>query len=49
LSEAEFQFQAESFEAFLVRFWLENEITFAEFDSTPPPDVAQRFLKLYAQ
>lgn len=49
LSEAEFQFQAESFEAFLVRFWLENEIGFAEFDSTPPPDVAPRFLKLYAQ
>lgn len=49
LSEAEFQFQAESFEAFLMRFWLENEIGFAEFDSTPPPDVAPRFVELYKQ
>lgn len=49
MSEAEFQFQAESFEGFLIRFWLENEIGFAEIDSTPPPDVALRFLKLYAQ
>lgn len=49
LCEAEFQFQAESFEAFLVRFWLENEIGFAVFDSTPLPDVAPRFLELYKQ
>lgn len=49
LSEAEFQYEAESFEAFLVRFWLENEIAFAEFDSTPPPDVPPRFLELYAR
>lgn len=49
LSEAKFQFQAESLEAFLMRFWLENEIGFAEFDSTPPPNVAPRFLELYKQ
>lgn len=49
LDESAFEFQAESFEAFLVRFWLENEIAFAELDSTPPPDVDPRFLELYAQ
>lgn len=47
--ETDFQFQAESFEAFLQRFWLENEIEFAKYEAMPPPDVAPRFLKLYAQ
>ena len=49
IEESDFQFQAESFEAFLWRFWIENEILFAQHDSTPPPDVDPRFLKLYAQ
>lgn len=49
LKETDFQFEAVSFEAFLCRFWLENEILFAEYDSTPPPDVDPRFLELYAQ
>ena len=49
LKETDFQFWAESFEAFILRFWLENEILFAEYDSTPPPEVGQRFLELYSQ
>ncbi|MHC5538810.1 hypothetical protein ACYOEI_11360 [Singulisphaera rosea] len=49
LTETEFHFEAVSFEAFLSRFWLENEILFAKYDSTPPPDVDPRFLELYEQ
>jgi hypothetical protein len=49
LKESAFQFWAESFEAFLMRFWLENEILFAKYDSTPPPDLAPRFLESYSQ
>src|SRR5262245_644456 len=49
LKETDFQIWAVSFEAFLSRFWLENEILFAQYDSTPPPDVDPRFLELYAQ
>jgi hypothetical protein len=50
LKESDFQFEAVSFEAFLSRFWLENEILFAKYDSTPPPpDVDPRFFELYAQ
>ncbi len=49
LKETDFHIRAVSFEAFLSRFWLENEILFAQYDSTPPPDVDPRFLKLYAQ
>lgn len=49
LNETDFHFEAVSFEAFLSRFWLENEILFAKYDSTTPPDVAPRFLELYAQ
>lgn len=36
-------------EAFLSRFWLENEILFAKYDSAPPPDVDPRFIELYSQ
>ena len=49
LKETDFQIWAVSFEAFLSRFWLENEILFAKHDETPPPDVDPRFLELYAQ
>lgn len=49
LKETDFHFEAVSFEAFLSRFWLENEIQFAIYDSTPPPDVDPRFLELYLQ
>ncbi len=49
LKESDFVFEAESCEAFICRFWLENEILFAEYDETPAPDVGEKFLKLYAQ
>lgn len=49
LDEASFQFCGESFVAFLMRFWLENEVGFAGFDSTPMPNVNRRFIDLYSQ
>lgn len=49
IDETDFYFLATSFEAFLSRFWIENEIMFSDLDGTPPPDVDPRFLKLYAQ
>ena len=44
---ANLSFAAESFEAFLCRFWLENEIWFADYQGAPPPDVGQRYIDLY--
>ena len=44
---ADFTFEAESFEAFLCRFWLGNEVGFAELDGTAPPAVAPEFLDFY--
>ncbi len=38
---------AESFEAFLCRFWLENEIWFAEWKKTPMPEVGQEYIERY--
>lgn len=49
INETDFHIWAVSFEAFICRFWLENEILFARYDSTPPPDVDARFLELYAE
>jgi hypothetical protein len=46
--ETDFRFESVSFEAFLSQFWLENEILFSRYDSTPPPDVDPRFLKSFA-
>jgi hypothetical protein len=40
-------FCAESFEAFLCRFWLENEICFAVTDGTPMPAVGIDYLERY--
>ncbi|MDT5031220.1 MAG: hypothetical protein QOC94_1391 [Actinoplanes sp.] len=40
-------FCAESFEAFLCRFWLENEIWFAVTDGTPMPTVGVEYIKRY--
>ena len=39
---AEIVFIAESFEVFLCRFWIENEICFAEYDKTPMRILALR-------
>jgi len=49
IKETDFHIWAVSFEAFLSRFWLENEILFAKYDCTPPPDVNVRFLQMYSQ
>lgn len=49
LKESDFYIWAVSFESFWSRFWLENEILFAQNDSTPLPDVDLRFLELYGQ
>ncbi len=49
LKETDFQIQETSFERFLAKFWIENEILFAEYDETDPPDIEDKFLKLYAQ
>lgn len=49
LKETDFHIWATSFEAFMSRFWIENEIMFADCDGTPPPTVDPKFLKLYAQ
>ncbi len=47
--ETEFYIWETFFERFLSRFWLENEILFAEYDNTLPPCVDEKFLKMYAQ
>jgi hypothetical protein len=44
---AEIVFSAESFEAFMCRFWLENEIWFAGYEGAPMPDVCQEYLERY--
>lgn len=46
---AEIHFCAESFEAFLCRFWLENEIWFATVGGTPMPDVGAEYIDLYRE
>lgn len=40
-------FCAESFEAFICRYWLENEIWFAADDGTPMPDVGATYIRQY--
>jgi hypothetical protein len=44
---SEFSFCAESFEAFLCRFWLENEISFAQCLKTPLPEGARQYIEHY--
>ena len=43
----EIVFCAESFEAFICRFWLENEIWFAEWQKIPMPDVGRAYIEQY--
>jgi hypothetical protein len=40
-------FCEESFEAFLCRFWLENEICFSQYQKTPMPEPAKNYLEQY--
>ncbi len=49
IKETDFGFEAESVEAFICRFWLENEILFSRYDGTPMPAVPAKLLKLYSQ
>jgi hypothetical protein len=49
LKEKDFHIWETSFERFLSRFWIENEILFAKYDETDPPDIDERFLKMYDQ
>jgi hypothetical protein len=44
---ADIVFCAESFEVFMCRFWLENEIWFAEWEKTPIPDVGLAYIEQY--
>jgi hypothetical protein len=43
----EIVFSAESFEAFMCRFWLENEIWFAAWLKTPMPNVGREYIERY--
>ena len=40
-------FCAESFESFMCRYWLENEIGFAPFRSTPMSNAARQYIEQY--
>ncbi len=42
-------FSAESFEIFICRFWLENEIWFSSIDDTPMLDVGHAYIEQYLQ
>lgn len=42
-------FCGESFETFLCRYWLENEIWFADNDDAPMPDVAAEYIRRYRE
>src|SRR5262249_57302143 len=44
---AEIVYSAESFEAFMCRFWLENEIWFAEYENTAMPAVGREYIERY--
>src|SRR5262245_11650600 len=40
-------FTAPSFEAFLCRFWIENELWFSEYDGRTMSDICRRYLEAY--
>jgi hypothetical protein len=44
---SQLSFTAESFEAFMCRLWLENEIWFAQWQKTPMPQVGEQYIELY--
>ena len=43
----EIVFAEESFEAFMFRFWIENELWFSEYDETPVSSIGRQYLKNY--
>jgi hypothetical protein len=46
---ADIVFNAESFEAFMCRFWLENEIWFADCEGKPIPELGRRYIERYRE
>lgn len=44
---SELMFNEGSFEAFMCRFWLENEAWFSEYEGKPMPELAQRYVEAY--
>jgi hypothetical protein len=44
---SEIVFSAESFEAFMCRLWLENEIWFAVYEEAPISDACHQYIKQY--
>ncbi len=44
LEESDFYIAETSFERFIARFWIENEILFAQLDNTPLPKMDSQFL-----
>jgi hypothetical protein len=44
---AQIVFAAESFEEFICRFWLENEIWFAEYEKSPLPEGGEIYIRRY--
>ncbi len=40
-------FAEESFERFMCRFWLENEIWYADWEKTPMPDAGRKYIEQY--
>ncbi|MCS6863525.1 MAG: hypothetical protein NZS48_00420 [Gemmata sp.] len=47
LDPSEIVYNAESFEAFMCRFWLENEIWYAASEKTPMLDVGREYIERY--
>ena len=45
--DPEIVFSEESFEAFLCRFWIENELWFSEYEGTPASELGRRYLEAY--
>jgi hypothetical protein len=43
----EIVFSEESFEAFLCRFWIENEICFSKYQGTPMPLAGKVYIRRY--
>jgi hypothetical protein len=47
--QADIAFCAESFEAFLCRYWIENELLFAHWLKTPMPAVGRQYIEQYGR
>ena len=45
ISESDLVYDSPDFETFLCRYWLENEIMFANCDGTPLPNVDKKFIE----